>query len=124
MITFYILGQKFVKILGFFLENLRFRKDILKSTDLSKTVAYLGFEITGANLTFSPVFLIDRFLYAVSYKPILSVIDLIKYTYQQERKFLFLEPNNQIKKSILNTIILRVSAKEIFAAVFLHQRTE
>ena len=41
------------------------------------TVAYLRFEITGANLENSTVFLIDRFLYTVSYKPILSVIDLI-----------------------------------------------
>ena len=39
--------------------------------------AYLGFEIAGANKKNSPVFLIDRFLYTVSYKPILSVIDLI-----------------------------------------------
>ena len=51
--------------------------------------AYLGFEIAGANKKNSPVFLIDRFLYTVSYKPILSVIDLIKYTYQHERIFPF-----------------------------------
>ena len=41
----------------------------------------------------STVFLIDCFLYTVSYKPILSVIFLIKHTYQHERIFLFLEPN-------------------------------
>ena len=49
----------------------------LQTCDTQLTVAYLRFEITGANLKFSPVFLIDRFLYTVSYKPILSAIDLI-----------------------------------------------
>ena len=39
--------------------------------------AYFGFEIADANKNIAPVFLIDRFLYTVSYKPILSVIDLI-----------------------------------------------
>ena len=39
------------------------------------TGAYLGFKISGANLKISPVFLIVRFLYTISYKPILSVID-------------------------------------------------
>ena len=57
-------------------------------------MAYLGFEIAGANKKISPVFLIDRFLYTVSYIPILSVINLIKYTYQHKRIFLFLEPND------------------------------
>ena len=33
-ITFYILGQNFVKFFVGFLENLRYRKDILKLTDL------------------------------------------------------------------------------------------
>ena len=32
--TFYILGQKFVKFFVVFLESLRYRKDILKLTDL------------------------------------------------------------------------------------------
>ena len=46
-------------------------------------MAYLGFEIAGANKKFSRCvlgdpFFIDRFLYTVSYKPILSVIDLIR----------------------------------------------
>jgi hypothetical protein len=50
--------------------------------------AYLGFGIAGAKKN-SPVFLIDHFLYTVSTKPILSVINLIKYTYQHQRKFLF-----------------------------------
>ena len=63
-------------------------------------MAYLRFEITGANWKISPVFLKDRFLYTVSYKPTLSVINLIKYTYQHERIFPFLEPNDWIKKSI------------------------
>ena len=63
-------------------------------------MAYLRFEITGANKKISPVFLIDHFLYTFSYKPILSVINLIKYTYQHESIFLFLEPNDWIKKSI------------------------
>ena len=52
----------------------------IKKTALSvhKSGVYLGFEITGANKKKSRVFLIDRFLYtAVSYKPMLSVIDLI-----------------------------------------------
>jgi hypothetical protein len=52
-------------------------KALLHTTDSG---AYLGFEIAGANKTISPVFLIDRFLYTVSYKPILSVIDLINWT--------------------------------------------
>ena len=63
----------------------------IKKTALSvhKSGVYLGFEITGANKKVSPVFLIDHFLCAVSYKPILTVIDFIKYTYQHERIFLF-----------------------------------
>ena len=32
--TFQILGQKFVKFFGFFLDNLRHQKDILRLTDL------------------------------------------------------------------------------------------
>ena len=53
----------------------------INTKTLFSAVAYLGFEIAGANKKNSPVFLKDRFLYTVSYKPILSVIDLDKYTY-------------------------------------------
>ena len=45
------------------------------------TGAYLEFEIAGANKQISPVFLVHCFLYTISYKPILSVMALIKYTY-------------------------------------------
>ena len=41
-------------------------------------MAYLGFEITGANKKKLPVFPIDHFLYTLSYKPILSVIQRSK----------------------------------------------
>ena len=37
----------------------------------SQSVAYLRFEITGANKKKLPVFLIDRFLWTVSYTPFL-----------------------------------------------------
>ena len=71
------------------------------------TVAYLEFEITGANKNISPVFLIDRFLYNVSYKPILSVlINLIKYTYQHTLFF----RTKCIKKSIF--------VKELYCILF------
>ena len=36
--TFHVLGQKFVKFFGGFLENLKNQKDILKLTDLYKVV--------------------------------------------------------------------------------------
>ena len=49
--------------------------------------AYLGFEIAGANLKIL-VFLIDRFLYTVSYKPILSTP-----TNMKEYSYVF-EPND------------------------------
>ena len=70
----------------------------------SIAVAYLGFEIAGANKKFHRCFL-DRFLYTVSYKLILSVIDLIEYTYQHERIFLFLEPNESKSPYLCKTFI-------------------
>ena len=38
--------------------------------------------------------------------------------------FFFLKCKKSLLKFILNTINMRASAKKIFAAVFLHQRTE
>ena len=88
-----------------------FQQGQLKPQNFFKTisVAYLGFEITGANFKFHRCF-----LQTVSYNPILSVIDLNKYTYQHKRIFLFLEPNDQIKKIHICTrtllqIILQLS---------------
>ena len=48
--TFHVLGQKFVKFFGFFLENLKNQKDILKLTDL-----YLTYDKHGAEWKFSQI---------------------------------------------------------------------
>ena len=73
----------------------RKRNKIIIDTN-RKEVAYLGFEISDANETISPVFLIDYFLYTVSYKLILSVIDLINTPTNTKEYSFSLEPALEI----------------------------